>query len=162
MIDLGLSKIALIGVVALIVIGPERLPKVARLMGTLLGRAQRYISQVKSEVGREFELDEMRRLKKEFEDAGQAVQSSVNEEMAGVETDFNTLWNTKPPDDGGLALPTQDQLAYKAKEFRRKKVLRSSAVPQWFKHRSGGKSRVLSGAARVARFRGHKSSHTFY
>jgi sec-independent protein translocase protein TatB len=64
MIDLGLTKIAIIGVVALIVIGPEKLPKVARMAGTLYGRAQRYLHEVKSEVSREIELDELRHLKK--------------------------------------------------------------------------------------------------
>jgi sec-independent protein translocase protein TatB len=61
MIDLGLSKLAIIGVVALIVIGPEKLPKVARMAGTLYGRAQRYLHEVKSEVSREIELDELAR-----------------------------------------------------------------------------------------------------
>ena len=60
MIDLGLSKLAILGVVALIVIGPERLPKVARMAGTLYGRAQRYLHDIKSEVSREIELDELR------------------------------------------------------------------------------------------------------
>jgi sec-independent protein translocase protein TatB len=160
MIDLGLTKIALIGVVALIVIGPEKLPKVARMMGTLYGRAHRYINQVKSEVGREFELDEMRRLQKEVEQAGQSLQSSLNEEVAGVESDLNHAW--ADASEPTPAFPVRNQFAGKAKEFRRKKVLRTSAVPQWFKHRSGTKSRVLSGAARVAKFRNQKSNHTFY
>ena len=60
MIDLGLSKLAIIGVVALIVIGPEKLPKVARMAGSLYGRAQRYLHEVKSEVSREIELEEPR------------------------------------------------------------------------------------------------------
>ena len=62
MIDLGQSKLAIIGVVALIVIGPEKLPKVARVAGSLYGRAQRYLHEVKSEVSREIELDELRNL----------------------------------------------------------------------------------------------------
>ncbi|MDO8301488.1 Sec-independent protein translocase protein TatB, partial [Lacisediminimonas sp.] len=62
MIDLGLTKIALIGAVALVVIGPEKLPKVARMAGSLFGRAQRYINDVKSEVSRELELDELRMM----------------------------------------------------------------------------------------------------
>ena len=67
MIDLGLSKLAIIGVVALIVIGPEKLPKVARMAGTLYGRAQRYLHEVKSEVTREIEPTELE----------QAVQASL-------------------------------------------------------------------------------------
>lgn len=61
MLDLGLTKMALIGVVALVVLGPERLPGVARTAGALFGRAQRYINDVKSEVAREMELDELKR-----------------------------------------------------------------------------------------------------
>ena len=65
MIDLGISKLALIGAVALIVIGPERLPKVARTVGALVGRAQRYINDVKAEVSREVELEELRKMRTE-------------------------------------------------------------------------------------------------
>ena len=75
MIDLGLSKIAIIGVVALVVIGPEKLPKVARMAGTLYGRAQRYLHDVKSEVSREIELDELRNLQKEVQDSAAVVQA---------------------------------------------------------------------------------------
>lgn len=69
MIDLGISKLALIGAVALVVIGPERLPKVARTAGALIGRAQRYIADVKAEVSREIELEELRKMRTEFEEA---------------------------------------------------------------------------------------------
>ena len=63
MIDIGISKLALIGAVALIVIGPEKLPRVARTVGTLLGKAQRYVSDVKAEVNRYMELDELKKMK---------------------------------------------------------------------------------------------------
>ena len=77
MIDLGLSKLAVIGVVALIVIGPERLPKVARMAGTLYGRAQRYLHEVKSEVSREIEMEELRNLHKEVQETAQSFKSEV-------------------------------------------------------------------------------------
>ena len=82
MIDLGITKLALIGVVALVVIGPEKLPKVARMAGTLFGRAQRYINEVKSEVGREIELDELRKLQQEMADAAKEVEHSVSRNLA--------------------------------------------------------------------------------
>ncbi len=63
MIDLGLSKMALIGAVALIVIGPEKLPRVARTVGSLWAGAQRYVADVKAEVNRSMELDELRKMK---------------------------------------------------------------------------------------------------
>ena len=77
MIDLGISKMALIGAVALIVIGPEKLPRVARTLGTLLGKAQRYISDVKQEVNRSMELDEFKKMKESVQDAARDVENSI-------------------------------------------------------------------------------------
>ena len=67
MIDLGISKLALIGAVALIVIGPEKLPRVARTVGALLGKAQRYVADVKAEVNRSMDLEELKRMKDSVE-----------------------------------------------------------------------------------------------
>ena len=83
MFDLSLSKLALIGVVALLVVGPEKLPKVARMAGTLLGRAQRYFNDVKSEVSREMGIDDLNQLKNEMykmrEDIEHGLSSSLSE-----------------------------------------------------------------------------------
>lgn len=151
MIDLGLTKLALIGVVALVVIGPEKLPRVARMAGSLYGRAQRYMSQVKSEVSRELELEELRRMQKDVESAAQDFQTSVTQEFQQVETDLTEAWQSH--DEVIPNLPDYSQMLYKAKQFRRKKLARTSAVPQWYKNQSGAKMRVLSGAARVAKYR---------
>lgn len=155
MIDIGFTKIALIGVVALVVIGPEKLPRVARMAGTLFGRAQRYISQVKSEVSREMELDELRKMQKEMRDAANEVGQSIAKDLSQTEQELNAAWRG---DDGGLSnplldTPTPDQHAVKVKDFRRKKLARTSAVPSWYKRQSGRKTRVISGAARVAKYR---------
>ena len=88
MLDLGLSKMALIGAVALIVIGPEKLPRVARTVGTLLGKAQRYVNDVKAEVNRSMELDELRKMKETVEGAARDVEASVNT----AATDFEKQW----------------------------------------------------------------------
>jgi sec-independent protein translocase protein TatB len=77
MFDIGFSEIVLIGVVALVVIGPERLPKTARTLGLLFGRLQRYVNEVKADINREMELDELRRLRKEVQGAAQELQQSV-------------------------------------------------------------------------------------
>ena len=74
MIDLGVSKIALIGVVALIVIGPEKLPKLARTLGALVGKAQRYVSDVKAEVNRSMDLEELKKMKETMETAARDVE----------------------------------------------------------------------------------------
>src|SRR5438270_2447399 len=93
MIDLGLTKIALIGVVALVVIGPEKLPKVARMAGSLFGRAQRYINEVKSEVSREIELDELRKMQKDMQDAASDVEHTIAQHVSQTESAFNSTWS---------------------------------------------------------------------
>ncbi|MEC5217738.1 sec-independent protein translocase protein TatB [Actimicrobium sp. GrIS 1.19] len=159
MIDLGLSKLALIGVVALVVIGPEKLPRVARMAGTLYGRAQRYINQVKSEVGREMELDALRKMQKDMQDAASDIGKDLSECVGEAQSAIYGALSSAQHDYNGsddnplLNTPTPDQLAIKQKNFRKKKLARMSAVPVWFKHQSGRKTRVISGAARVSRFR---------
>jgi sec-independent protein translocase protein TatB len=148
MIDLGLSKLALIGVVALIVVGPERLPRVARMAGTLFGRAQRYINEVKSEVSREIELEELRKMQQEMQEAASNVEHSIARSVADVEREVNQAF-VNPL----LDTPTPDQQAVKAKHFRKKKLARTSAIPSWYKKQSGHKTHVISGAARVAKYR---------
>ena len=156
MIDLGLTKIAIIGVVALIVIGPEKLPKVARMVGTLYGRAQRYLHEVKSEVGREIELDELRNLKKEVEETAHSIRSGVQDAVQESLDDVDSAWRDLPSSSAPTA--TLTDLERKARDFRRKKLVRNSAVPGWYKQRHGGKSHVISGAARVKKFRPRASS----
>ncbi len=86
MFDIGFSELMVIAVVALIVIGPEKLPKVARTLGALMGRMQRYVNDVKADINREIELDELRKFKNEFESAAQSVESTVRGEVSKVES----------------------------------------------------------------------------
>lgn len=79
MIDIGISKLMLIGVVALVVIGPEKLPRVARMLGTMLGRAQRYVNDVKSEVSQQMDLEELRRMKTTVEEAARDVEQAARD-----------------------------------------------------------------------------------
>jgi sec-independent protein translocase protein TatB len=87
MFDIGFSELLMIGVVALIVIGPERLPKVARTAGHLYGRMQRYVATVKSDISEEIQLDELRRAGQSFKES---VESSVSDvqEQSGVVDDY--------------------------------------------------------------------------
>jgi sec-independent protein translocase protein TatB len=153
MIDLGLSKLAIIGVVALIVIGPEKLPKVARMAGTLYGRAQRYLHDVKSEVSREIELDELRNLKKEVQETAQSIRADVENSIAKNIDDVEAAWRDHPAAHGEPSSVTMGDLERKARDFRRKKLMRNAAVPGWYKQRHGGKTHIISGAARVKKFR---------
>jgi sec-independent protein translocase protein TatB len=92
MFDIGFSELLVIMVVALLVIGPERLPKVARTAGHLFGRLQRYVNDVKSDIQRELELDELKKLRSQFEDAARSVEQSVNEvgrEINAASDDLN-------------------------------------------------------------------------
>jgi sec-independent protein translocase protein TatB len=170
MIDLGLSKLALIGVVALVVIGPEKLPKVARMAGTLFGRAQRYINEVKSEVSREIELDELRKMHTDMQQAASDVEQGISQNLSEVQSDLNSAWSGTASDGASpeplREPPSTGQLAEKAKNFRKKKLARSSAIPSWYKRQNGYKTRVISGAARVARYRpagiARKSSASFH
>ncbi|CAN7300223.1 Sec-independent protein translocase protein TatB [Acidovorax sp. LjRoot118] len=151
MIDIGLSKMALIGAVALIVIGPEKLPRVARTVGTLLGKAQRYVADVKSEVNRSMELDELRKMKDTVEGAARDVQQSIQTGASEFEKDWAAATDMTTPEsfETSVVVP-----AYKnpGKNWR----LKRGATPQWYKSRSGVRTKAQSGAARVARYRPQK------
>jgi sec-independent protein translocase protein TatB len=152
MFDLEISKLALIGAVALVVIGPEKMPRVARTIGTLLGKAQRYVADVKAEVNRSMDMEDLKKMKETMDSAMTDVQKSVlnattklNEGVASLDMDGQAengyqpyQWTPSPP-----------SYQHPGKNWRVKR----SATPQWFKSRQGVRTRALSGAARVARFR---------
>jgi sec-independent protein translocase protein TatB len=152
MIDLGISKLVMIGAVALIVIGPEKLPRVARTVGTLLGKAQRYVSDVKAEVSRSMELDELKRMKETVESAAKDVSQS----MQTSASDFEKTWAEATSTTPDSASDYQITLPEIVPEYRHPKKnwrLKQGATPNWFKARAGVRTKALSGAARVARFR---------
>jgi sec-independent protein translocase protein TatB len=90
MFDVGLSELMVIAAVALVVIGPERLPKVARTAGLLLGRLQRYVTDVKADINREIQLDELKQLQQQVTDQVTNLEASVTHEMREVESSVNT------------------------------------------------------------------------
>jgi len=91
MFDIGFSEMMVIAVVALIVIGPERLPKVARAAGHLFGRMQRYVNDVKSDISREMALDDLRKLQATMQETANSIEQSVNQEMQSAETEMNKI-----------------------------------------------------------------------
>ena len=133
MIDLGLSKMALIGAVALIVIGPEKLPRVARTVGTLLGKAQRYVNEVKAEVNRSMELDELRKMKDTVENAARDVENSI--QSTGAE--FEKQWQDAA---GSLDALFGCSLAKSAKRVRRACNSALSLAAGWSAVASGAES----------------------
>jgi sec-independent protein translocase protein TatB len=155
-IDLGISKMALIGAVALIVIGPEKLPRVARTVGALLGKAQRYVSDVKAEVSRSMELDELKKMKDSVAGAAKDMENTI---QSGA-TDFEKSWADATNMSAGTsaadsppALESYPVYRHPGKHWR----VKQGATPNWYKARSGTRTRALSGAARVARFRPQKA-----
>jgi sec-independent protein translocase protein TatB len=86
MFDVGLTELMVIAVVALVVIGPERLPKVARTAGLLLGRLQRYVSDVKADINREMQLDELKKMQQEISNQVNSLETTVNHEIREVES----------------------------------------------------------------------------
>ncbi len=90
MFDIGFSEMVVIGLVALIVIGPERLPRVARTIGHLAGRLQRYVADVKADINREIELDELRKMKDSMQQAASSFESSVQSELSKTEGELNS------------------------------------------------------------------------
>jgi sec-independent protein translocase protein TatB len=89
MFDFSFSELALIGAVALVVLGPERLPKVARTVGEWAGKAQRYVAQVKADVTREMEVAELKKLHEQARDVARSIETSVQEGVSGLKSDFN-------------------------------------------------------------------------
>ncbi len=89
MFDIAFTELLVIGVVALIVIGPEKLPRMARTVGHLAGRLQRYVADVKADINREIELDELRKMRDSMQQAASEFQTSVQSELNKTETDLN-------------------------------------------------------------------------
>ncbi len=152
MIDLGVSKLALIAVVALVVVGPERLPKVARMAGNLFGRAQRYMADVKSEVNRQMEVEEFKKFREEttatLKEVENSIGSTVQEAGANLSDQadiFETNFEKSPLDE-------KEVLRKSKRQGRNSWGVRRAARPVWFKRSAGIRTRVQSGAARMKRF----------
>ena len=151
MFDLDVSKLAVIGAVALVVIGPEKMPRVARTIGTMLGKAQRYISDVKAEVNRSMDMEDLKKMKETMDSAMTDVQSSVLNATTQLNQGIENLGNeaTGSSDYTLSWTPPQPEYKHPGKNWR----LKRSAMPQWYKARQGVRTKALSGAARVARYR---------
>jgi len=104
MFDIGFSELMVIAVVALIVIGPEKLPKVARTVGHLFGRMQRYVNDVKADISREMALDDLRKLQASMQETAQSLEQSVNDSVRSAETEMNRIAGDAPPAEGGNAV----------------------------------------------------------
>ena len=144
----------MVSAVALVVIGPERLPSVARTVGTLIGKAKRYISDVKAEVNRTMELDELKKMKATMETAAREVESSVQTAASDFEKDWADTTAGLTSDHYEPLAPPPPSYQNPGKKWR----LKRGATPQWYKARQGVRTKAQSSAARVARFRPVKRS----
>ena len=139
MIDFGLSELMLIGVVALIVLGPERLPGVARMAGSVFGRAQRYVHQLRSEVNNELALDDLHSLRNEVRDTASEVENAFSRD---------TLFSGSTRDTEEIG-PDHELAAAKAKTFRNRKTeIRAHASSR---HGRPARKKLTSSAAQHAR-----------
>jgi sec-independent protein translocase protein TatB len=111
MFDVGFSELMVIAIVALIVIGPERLPKVARTLGHLFGRMQRYVNDVKADISREMELDELRKLRTTMQDAAQSFERSVSKEISETESELQKIAEAEPPAHADTPQPQEQSPA---------------------------------------------------
>jgi sec-independent protein translocase protein TatB len=164
MIDIAFSKLAIIAAAALVFIGPEKLPKVARMAGTLFGRAQRYINDVKAEVSREMELDELRKMHQDIREAAGNMERSIAQSVAETENDLHAALHGADAQPNPLMDPPSfDQPSIKSRNFRKKKLAHTTALPSWYKRQANHRARVISGAARMARYgTASKSKASFF
>lgn len=90
MFDISLAELIVVGIVALVVIGPERLPAVARTVGYFLGRARRYVEQVKRDLNEEMELEDLRKLRDSMHETAHSFENSVRSEISTLQNAVNT------------------------------------------------------------------------
>ncbi len=105
MFDIGFSELLVIALVTLIVVGPERLPKVARTLGHMLGRLQRYVNDVKADIAREMELEELRKMRASVEESAREIERSIHEEVNRAEREVQSVAEAveRSAVDGGTA-----------------------------------------------------------
>jgi sec-independent protein translocase protein TatB len=111
MFDIGFSEMMLIAIVALIVIGPQRLPKVARTLGHLFGRMQRYVNDVKSDISREMELDELKKMQASMEETARTMHDSVRQGITETEGELNKVAQSAQPSAQPKIDPYDDPFA---------------------------------------------------
>ena len=90
MFDFSFGELAVIGTVALVVLGPERLPRVARTVGEWAGKAQRYVAQVKSDINREVELADLKKLQEEARDVARSIESTVQGNISSFQAGIDS------------------------------------------------------------------------
>jgi sec-independent protein translocase protein TatB len=122
MFDIGFSEMLVLAVVALVVIGPERLPKVAKQAGQWMGKLRRYVDDVKSDINRQMELTELRNLQSQVTDVARDLQNSVQSTVSGVQSSFDEVQRSLEGADGGATAPATDWDRIYAVRRQREKI----------------------------------------
>jgi sec-independent protein translocase protein TatB len=130
MFDFSFGELAVIGAVALVVLGPERLPKVARTVGEWAGKAQRYVAQVKTDITREMEVAELKKLQEQARDFARSVESTVQDGVSGIQSELNSTANAlnsgfdgasgTPSSTGGAGQYSWEADSWASSRFRRR------------------------------------------
>ncbi len=108
MFDFGFSEMVVIAVIGLIVLGPERLPRVAKQAGQWLGKLQRYVSDVKSDINRQMELDDLRKLQSEVKDAASNLESTFRSSVSEAQSEFDSIASTAKGQESTTETPSTD------------------------------------------------------
>jgi sec-independent protein translocase protein TatB len=116
MFDIGFSELLVIAIVALIVIGPQRLPTVARTLGHLFGRMQRYVNDVKADISREMELDELKKLQSSMEDTARSMRDSLDKEVSETTGELNKVAQSAQVEPDPFAEPAAQPASQPAPE----------------------------------------------
>lgn len=172
MLDFSFGELAIIGAVALVVLGPERLPKVARTAGQWVSRAQRYVNDVKADIQREAELAELKKLQQDVQQSARELESSMHQNLTSIESELNQTavdatrtdavapetgsyepeaWRTPADDATAVAdfikpVPTVEELAERIEHLQQRlagDVPRFKYAPRARAHRAGGARRRL-------------------
>jgi sec-independent protein translocase protein TatB len=157
MLDLGLGKILIVGAIALVVIGPERLPTLARTLGTLLGRAKRYVSDVQAEVTRQMQAENhlvnpIKDMQDQWREASSTLHATVSTGLNGLSGRQSPLPDDEATDDAALFNADTWPGPQKPRHTWR---TRRARVPEWYRQQTRVRRHAQSGAARVAKYR-HK------
>lgn len=130
MFDIGFSELLVIGLVALIVIGPEKLPRVARTVGHLIGRLQRYVADVKSDINREVELEELRKMRDSVQEAAASLESSVTSGLSQTQAELDHAFSTDRPQAAAAEPAPQPLPEHAAPDAQGTEVASKSEAPK--------------------------------
>jgi sec-independent protein translocase protein TatB len=118
MFDLGFSEMAVAAVVALVVLGPERLPRVARQAGQWIGKLQRYVADVKSDINRQMDLEDLRKLQTEVTSAAREVETSVRSAVEGAQTELDSIASSIKDESSSTPKQTDWDRIYATRRMR--------------------------------------------